>query len=114
MPSFVTANFFRELGATARLGRMHDPVRDEASNAEPVVVLVLGQQFWNRRLGSDPLIVGKTIRLNNKPATVVGVASSGCTGHGLDTPDLWAPISQEPTSSKAAASRNSPKVESAF
>ncbi len=50
---FVTANFFNELGATARLGRMLDPARDEAAGAEPVVVL--GDGFWQRHFGSDPL-----------------------------------------------------------
>jgi len=45
---FVTANFFSELGALARLGRVLDPERDEASDAEPVVVL--GQGFWQTPL----------------------------------------------------------------
>jgi predicted permease len=92
--SFVTANFLSDLGASARLGRMLDPARDEAANAEPVVVL--GQGFWQRHFGADPSVVGKTIRLSGKPATVVGVVSSEFSGLGLDTPDLWVPITQQP------------------
>ena len=92
--SFVTANVFGDLGATARLGRMLDPVRDEASNAGPVVVL--GQGFWQRHFAADPSIIGRTIRLNGQPATVVGVASSEFSGFGWGTPDLWAPIAQQP------------------
>jgi len=91
---FVTANFFSELGAVGRLGRMFDPGRDGAPGAEPVVVL--SQGFWERHCGADPLITGKTIRLNGKPATVIGVASSGFSGLSLDRPDLWTPITQQP------------------
>ena len=92
--SFVTANVFGDLGATARLGRMLDPVRDEASNAEPVVVL--DQGFWQRHFAADPSIIGRTIRLNGQPATIVGVASREFSGFGWGTPDLWAPIAQQP------------------
>jgi predicted permease len=91
---FVTANFFSELGARARLGRMLDPRRDEASDAAPVVVL--GEGFWQRHFGADPSIVGKTILLNGNPATVIGVVSSEFSGLDLGTPDLWAPIDQQP------------------
>src|SRR3984957_13121968 len=91
--SFVTADFFGELGARARLGRMFDPARDEASGADPVVVLHQG--FWQRRFGADPSVIGRTIRLNGKPATIVGVVSSEFSGLGLGTPDLWAPITQQ-------------------
>jgi predicted permease len=92
--SFVTANFFSGLGATAKLGRLLDPARDEASGARPAVVL--GQAFWQLYCGADPSIVGKTIRINDAPATVVGVASREFSGLGRDTPDLWAPITQQP------------------
>ena len=91
--SFVTANFFTELGAAPKLGRLLDSRRDEASDAQPVVVL--SQEFWQRHFGADPSIVGKTILLNSVPATVVGVASSEFSGFGWGTPDLWAPINQE-------------------
>ena len=92
--SFVTANFFSDLGAPARLGRMLDPARDEALGAEPVVVL--GEGFWQRHFGADPLVIGKTIRLSGKPATVIGVVSSEFSGLGLDVRDLWVPITQQP------------------
>ena len=78
----------------AVLGRLLDPARDEASGAEPVVVL--GHGYWQRHFGADPLIVGKTIRLNGKAATVVGVAASDFSGLSLNEPALWAPISQQP------------------
>ncbi len=92
--NFVTANFFSELGAPARLGRVLDPARDEAADAEPVVVLTPG--FWQRHFGADPLVIGKTIHLNGKPATVIGVAAHEFSGLSLDDPALWLPITQQP------------------
>ena len=92
--SFVSANFFSELGARPALGRMLDPVEDGASGAEPVAVL--SQGFWKRHFGASPSIVGKTIRLNDRPATVIGVASRDFSGLSMDDPDLWLPIAQQP------------------
>jgi predicted permease len=91
---FVTANYFTELGAGVRLGRLLDPSRDEARGAEPVVVLSEG--FWERHFGADPSIPGRTIHLNGKPVTVVGVASGEFSGVSLDDPDMWIPIVQHP------------------
>ena len=92
--SFVTANYFRELGGTPILGRVLDPARDEASGAEPVVVL--GHGYWQRHFGADPLVVGRTIRLNGKAATVVGVAAGDFSGLSLSEPILWAAVTQQP------------------
>ena len=91
---FVTSNYFSDLGATASFGRILDPARDEASDAEPVVVLDHG--FWQRHFGADPLVVGRTIRLNGKPVTVIGVASNEFGGLILDAPDLWLPLARQP------------------
>jgi predicted permease len=94
--NFVTANFFRELGGASSLGRVLDPGRDEAPGADPVVVL--GHGFWQRHFGGDPSIVGQTLRINGKPAAVIGVAASdfGGVGSGVNEPALWAPITQQP------------------
>jgi predicted permease len=67
----VSANYFHELGITAAYGRLFSPQLDEAADAAPVAVL--GYGFWQRHFGGDAAIVGKTIRLNQHPATVVGV-----------------------------------------
>ncbi|HEY6552039.1 MAG TPA: ABC transporter permease, partial [Vicinamibacteria bacterium] len=91
---FVTANLFDELGARMAVGRGLHPSRDEAADAEPAVVLAHG--FWQRQFGGDPLVVGTSIRLNGKPATIVGVAAPEFGGLSLEQADLWAPISQQP------------------
>jgi predicted permease len=91
---FVTANFFSELGARPLLGRVLDAAEDGAADSAPVVVL--SQGFWQRHFGADPLIIGKTIRLNNKPAIVIGVVPQDFSGLSMDNPDLWLPINQQP------------------
>jgi predicted permease len=91
---FVTANFFDELGAKPMLGRMLDDAEDGASNSAPVVVL--SQGFWQRHFGANPAIVGKSIRLNDRPAVVIGVASQEFSGLSMDNPDLWLPMNQQP------------------
>lgn len=93
---FVTANFFRELGGGSGLGRVLDPERDDGAGADPVVVL--GHGFWERHFGADPSIVGQTLRINGRAATIVGVAATdfGGVGAGIQEPAFWAAITQQP------------------
>ena len=53
---------------------------DEPANA-PAVALV-SPQTWRRRFGSDPSIIGRTVRLNGTPVTVVGGGAKGYNGSG--------------------------------
>jgi predicted permease len=91
---FVSANYFKELGEPAAYGRLFDPVREEATDAAPVVVLSYG--FWQRRFGADPSVIGRTVHLNGKVATVIGVTSYGFATLGDSHPDVWLPILQVP------------------
>jgi putative ABC transport system permease protein len=68
--AFITANAFGLLRTRAYLGRTFREGED-APGAEPVVLL--GYALWRDRYASDPDIVGKTIRANGEPMTVVGV-----------------------------------------
>jgi predicted permease len=92
--NFVSANFFHELGATAAYGRLLSAERDEAGSAPPVVVL--GHEFWQRRFGADPDIVGKVIHLNRRPATVVGVEPYGFPSLDGQGAEAWLPITEQP------------------
>ncbi len=67
----VTANFFDVLRVTPIAGRTFRPEDDGPS---PRVVL-LGEAVWRRRFSSDPSIVGRLVRLNGEPYTVVGVVA---------------------------------------
>jgi predicted permease len=92
--SFVTPNYFAELGASAAFGRLLDPKMDADPSAPPVVVLSYG--LWQRRFGNDPKVVGRVIHLNSKPATIVGVTPFDFASLGGQHPDLWMPMAQQP------------------
>ncbi len=91
---FVSTNYLSELGAVPVLGRVLEPGLDGAPAAEPVVVL--SSAFWQRHFGGDPGVIGRVVRLNDKPATVVGVVSEDFGGLSFDVPAVWAPIRQQP------------------
>jgi predicted permease len=55
-------------------------------------VTVLSYGFWQRRFNSDPSIVGRAIRLNGQPYTVVGVTAREFIGTEPDTPQFWVPL----------------------
>ena len=91
-PSFVTANYFAELGATAAVGRLLDPTRDGDVGSAPVVVL--SYRLWQHSFAGDASVVGRAISLGGNPATVVGVAAQNLANLGMDDPDLWLPLAQ--------------------
>ena len=87
----VSGNYFDIMQVKPILGRAFLPEEDGAPGAHPVVVL--GHSLWERRLGSDPNIVGKKLRLNNRQYDVIGVAPKSFRGSkfGLSM-DFWVPI----------------------
>jgi len=84
----ITDNYFSLLGSRAIIGRLTQP----GDNATPVAVL--SHAFWQSQFGGDRDIVGKPIRVNGAPFTVIGVAARGFQGTRLFTyaPALWLPI----------------------
>ena len=84
--SFASANYFSELGTPAAAGRLFDPARESDATSSPVVVL--SYTLWLHRFNGDPGIVGRTVRLNRKPATVIGVTPYEFASLGGQTPDL--------------------------
>jgi predicted permease len=86
----VSGNYFSVLGGQPPLGRGF--LREEDEKPTPVAVVSHG--FWERSLGSDPAIVGRTLTLNRTPFTIVGVAPKGFTGTFLGGgPSVWVPMS---------------------
>jgi putative ABC transport system permease protein len=79
----VTGNYFTGLGVRPHLGRVFAPGEGEALGGDALVVL--SYQFWQRRLGSDPSIVGAVVRIDGAPTRVIGIAPQGFHGlyHGL-------------------------------
>ncbi len=87
----VSPSYFAVLGVDAQLGRTFDP-HDATPGFNNEVVISDG--LWKRALGADPHIVGKTLRVDNDPALVVGVMPAsfrdqGQTSEQVST-ELWA------------------------
>ena len=88
----VSANYFDVLEVKPILGRTFLP--DEDKNVGANAVVVLSHSFWQRRLASDPNIVGKTVELNNRPYQVIGITPEYFVGSKFALAlDFWAPIS---------------------
>jgi predicted permease len=85
----VSDSYFPLLGVSAVLGRTFTP----EENAVPMkhAVALIGYGLWQRRLGSDPQILGKSIRLNDYDYTIVGVLQKGFLGYS-DTAEVWIPM----------------------
>jgi putative ABC transport system permease protein len=88
-----TGNVHEELGVRPAIGRLlvaRDMTMSPPSG-EPVAVL--GYSFWQRQFQGDTSIVGRTIRVEDVPFTVVGVAPAGFTGFAVVTePDVTIPL----------------------
>jgi predicted permease len=91
MVEFTTASYLSVLGLRPSRGRWFD-AREDTRGAE--VVAVLGHKAWQTRFGSDPSVIGRSIRMNGTPVTIIGVGPEGhnsIVNAGLVT-DFWVPI----------------------
>ena len=86
----VSADYFSVLGLSPRLGRFFLPEEDRVPGRYAVVVL--SHSYWQRRFDGDPRSLGQTIRLNDVPFTVIGVAPAGFEGAKITWPgDVFIP-----------------------
>ena len=87
----ATANYFEVLGIKPYVGRFFRP--EEEAGAAGAPYLVLSYSLWQTRFASDPAIVGKSVEINERPLTVIGVAPKGFIGckTGIRT-DAWLPL----------------------
>ena len=89
--TYVTGNYFDMLGLLPSAGRLVRAGEGRVAGADPV--LVLSHRYWLRRFNGDPQVVGKAVRLNGRPFTIVGVGPKGFHGASalLDV-DAFAPL----------------------
>ncbi len=91
----ATGNYFDLLGVKPALGRFFHQVDDVRVGASPFAVL--SYKSWQDRFAADPEIVGKKVRINGLPYSILGVASRGFHGTELFYwPEIWVPMMMEP------------------
>jgi putative ABC transport system permease protein len=88
----VTWNFMQVLRMKPVLGRDFTP-EDDLPDAKPVVIL--GYELWRTRFNADPDVIGKVIRVNARPSTIVGVMPKGFSYPSNE--ELWTPMSRDVT-----------------
>ncbi len=100
----VSGNFFSVLGVNAVVGRMLTEADDDPASAQPAAVISF--EFWKRRFGLDPGVVGMKVIINDTPLVIVGVTPPGFFGFEVGAkPDLWWPIRvlKDPSLSRSVA-----------
>src|SRR4051812_26557096 len=85
--TFTTANLFSLLGVQPMLGR--DLTRADDEKKAPKVMLI-SERLWKKTFGGDPNVIGRDIRLDGTPRTVVGVMPSGFRFPSQT--DIWVPV----------------------
>jgi hypothetical protein len=74
----VTGNYFSALGVPAAAGHLF--ANGEGESPDAPLQLVLSYAYWQRTFGADPSVVGRQVRINGSPATIIGVAARGFSG----------------------------------
>jgi predicted permease len=87
----VSGTYFDVLGVHPAIGRLLGESDDVVPGGHPFVVLAY--DYWQKRFGGDPAVLGRKVLVNRFPMTIVGVAAAGF--HGLDfaeVPALFVPL----------------------
>jgi putative ABC transport system permease protein len=78
------------LGVASGAGRLFEARDDQLTSP---LVIVLSDSYWRRRFGGDPAVIGRTVRLNNIGATIIGITPRGFRGLEVGTiPDVMLPM----------------------
>ncbi|HZM91988.1 MAG TPA: ABC transporter permease [Vicinamibacterales bacterium] len=91
--TIVSGNYFDVVGVPMALGRPLTSGDDRTDS--PNAVLVLSFQLWERRFTRDADVVGRILRVNGIPFTVVGVAAQGFRGTNVTLSEFWMPIAMQ-------------------
>jgi len=84
--ALVSAEFFPLLGVEPRMGRFF--TADEDRTGAPLRV-VISQEYWERAYGASTDVLGRTVEIDGRDRTIIGVAPEGFTGVGLEPVDIW-------------------------
>jgi predicted permease len=95
MGVLASGNLFAVMGVEPTIGRGFRPEEDQVPGRDAVVVL--GRTMWEQEFGSDQAVLGRSVRINGQPFTVIGVTPPGFTG--LDQfvrSDFFVPVMMSP------------------
>ena len=84
----ASASLFRVLGVKAPMGRMFSEADDQFGAPK---VALLSEAFWRDAFGTDPAALGRAIRLNQEPYTIIGVMPRGFQFPSPQT-QVWIPL----------------------
>jgi predicted permease len=91
----VSGDFFTILGVPPLLGRVFGPPEDAVGHD---AVIVLSYEYWRRRFALDPGVIGRTLRMNGTPVTVIGVMPRSFRFPRLfGSRDIWKPLAMDST-----------------
>jgi len=94
----VTGSYYSELGVSPVRGRLIVPDDVKLDGGAPQRVVVIGNSFWRRHYGGDPATIGKTIRIEGVPFTIIGIAPKGFTSMTIALePDVTIPVTTLPS-----------------
>jgi putative ABC transport system permease protein len=108
MGEYVSGNFFRTFGISARRGRLFTDADDLESAP---LVAVMSFHTWQESYGSDPSVVGAPYEISGHVFTIIGVAPPDFFGAKVDAsnmPDLWLPLTKEPLIAGATSRLKNP------
>ena len=89
--ALVSGNYFPALEVTAERGRTFSEADDRKGGPNPVAVI--SHRLWQQRFGGDAGFLGRVIRLNGYPLTIIGVMRADFFGTQVGVaPDIWVPI----------------------
>ena len=95
-PYLASGNYFDALGIRPYLGRLFHAADEHGPNSAPYVVL--SHAYWHGHFHDDANVVGRTVRINKNPFTIIGVAPPEFRGTELFfAPALWIPMVEQPT-----------------
>jgi putative ABC transport system permease protein len=86
----VSAEFFEVLGMKPLLGRLFRPGDDHAGTDD---VVIIRESLWQTRYGADPALVGRSIIVDGRPRTVIGIAANSPEAPRVE---VWEPLVMTP------------------
>jgi predicted permease len=90
----VSEDYFSVLGVAPMRGRSFDAMSPTELAAAPSVLI--SENYWQKRFGGDPALLGKTLRLNGVAFTIIGITPRDFTGTTVLVPDFWVPLMLKP------------------